>query len=312
MGCDIHSMVEVYRERYQGGGFAHRDEIAKGAPWDPGSSRWIKLEEEIFPNTYYDSTSTYEPFTHKMRSVPLDDRNYTLFSLLADVRNGRGFAGVPTYDRVEPLSEPRGVPDDASFAWLAEVDGWDVDMHSHSWFTLAELLEFRTQGKLAQRMRRTGVITGVQYEKLKRDGGSPDGWSGSISGQKIITVSPEEYDAGIRAEEYSEEEIETMRTAWQGGRLRERMSEEQINQRLADHIAEGRTYVQYVWEDNTSRSVKELEDAINALERYAKDLAPDDGSNHVHEGKDYSTTPGYHGHGGIPFEHIRIVFGFDN
>ena len=39
-------------------------------------------------------------------------RNYLLFSVLADVRNGTGFAGVITYKPVVPISEPRGLPDD--------------------------------------------------------------------------------------------------------------------------------------------------------------------------------------------------------
>lgn len=96
-------------------------------------------------------------------------RNYSLFAMLAGVRN---------YDGVKPIAEPRGVPDDASEAFVKmnwfrvvpddefdENDEWSVrlsdaerwvkgnssdwrdgkslvsnpDFHSHSWLTLAEI-----------------------------------------------------------------------------------------------------------------------------------------------------------------------------
>lgn len=59
-------------------------------------------------------------------------RNYYLFSILADVRN-RG--------DVEPISYPRGIPKDASTGYLYSVRRWDSDAHSHSYFTLEELLK---------------------------------------------------------------------------------------------------------------------------------------------------------------------------
>ena len=40
------------------------------------------------------------------------DRHYFLFSWLADVRNGFGFAGVKTYEPVTPLSQPPRLPHD--------------------------------------------------------------------------------------------------------------------------------------------------------------------------------------------------------
>lgn len=49
------------------------------------------------------------------------NRHYQLFAVLADVRNGTGFAGVKTGDAVEPISEPRGYPLDFVRA-IAEYD----------------------------------------------------------------------------------------------------------------------------------------------------------------------------------------------
>jgi hypothetical protein len=42
-------------------------------------------------------------------------------------------------DRIEPICEPRGVPEDASDGYRYVVDRWDGDGHSHSYFTLEEL-----------------------------------------------------------------------------------------------------------------------------------------------------------------------------
>lgn len=58
-------------------------------------------------------------------------RDYRLFSLLANVRNYN--------DRMKPLSEPRGVPDDASAGYKKEVKRYGVDGHSHSYFTVEEI-----------------------------------------------------------------------------------------------------------------------------------------------------------------------------
>jgi hypothetical protein len=47
------------------------------------------------------------------------------------VRNG--------YD-VDPIDFPRGIPDDLSSGYMYIVDRWEGDGHSHSYFTLHELL----------------------------------------------------------------------------------------------------------------------------------------------------------------------------
>lgn len=67
------------------------------------------------------------------------DRYYLLFSVLADVRNGFGFAGVKTYDPVIPIDTPRGLPDDI----LGErIDKFDFGDHSFSWLLSSEILEY--------------------------------------------------------------------------------------------------------------------------------------------------------------------------
>lgn len=61
-----------------------------------------------------------------------EDRNYRLFAFLADVRNG---------GCIEPLDDPRGIPQDASDAYLWACSSWEGDAHSHSWFLVSELLQ---------------------------------------------------------------------------------------------------------------------------------------------------------------------------
>lgn len=66
-------------------------------------------------------------------------RNYDAFAILADVRNGRGFAGVKTGEGFNPIADPKGVPSDASAEYKERVEDWKGDGHSHSYFTVAEL-----------------------------------------------------------------------------------------------------------------------------------------------------------------------------
>src|SRR5438105_2721170 len=94
------------------------------------------------------------------------DRHYQLFAVLAGVRNGRGFAGVPYGEAVRPIRQPRGLPadfevDDESHP-IATFDHMDprragyrrespelyadepmavwMGDHSHSWLTGDEML----------------------------------------------------------------------------------------------------------------------------------------------------------------------------
>lgn len=62
---------------------------------------------------------------------PYQGRNYELFARLADVRN---------YDGTDPLFEGRGIPSDASDEGAKWMESWGQDGHSHTHFTLAELL----------------------------------------------------------------------------------------------------------------------------------------------------------------------------
>jgi hypothetical protein len=298
MGCDIHSMVEVREKRYQGSWVGEDGKIA--GLWRPGSERWVALDSEdgqLFPNTYYNPESNYEPFTRKGRMAPFDDRNYDLFALLAGVRSdGR---------HLEPLSEPRGVPSDASYTWLAEVDGWSVDMHSHSWFTLAELVAFRDAGRLSTTVTRTGVLSLEDYEKLRDHGVNPTGWSGSISGRGIRTVNSEDWDAGARPVGPPITDALYL-PHWRKGKDWDEAA-------YLAAFEEPRYYIKHTWDDTlgVGGEGSELMNAIVELERFAVGLPPKwmvDAGEAEDKPVDYldaAKNP-------IPHENIRVVFGFDN
>jgi hypothetical protein len=68
---------------------------------------------------------------HTYADVDLD-RDYGLFAYMANVRNWAG--------AIEPISLPRGLPEDAAFFTKFHSDHWGTDGHSHSWLSFDELL----------------------------------------------------------------------------------------------------------------------------------------------------------------------------
>lgn len=137
------------------------------------------------------------------------DRHYQLFAVLAGVRNGVGFAGCPTGDSVEPISEPRGLPDDFEVNGESEHPLTSLDLmpewrrkfhendspptawmgdHSFSWLTADEMLRwFNRDHSVIQ----YGVISRDQRESW--DGVSrPYEYCGGIAGGSIFTVADTE------------------------------------------------------------------------------------------------------------------------
>lgn len=181
MGCDIHTRAE----------WGYKDK--------EGVTHWVMIDEPVFESAYYTEDRPVQRFNTPYCVEPYTGRNYRLFAFLADVRNGRGFAGVDTGDRVEPIAEPRGVPADASEGWAKYVEGWGGDLHSTSWFTLAELKAADWDRRIIQR----GVLSESEYLRIKESGFAehPQSWSGGVSGNDVVTVTPEEYEAGTRGEQ---------------------------------------------------------------------------------------------------------------
>jgi hypothetical protein len=121
MGCDIH----VYTEKLN------------------SNNHWVnvdhwQLDEYYTEYSHSEDDDPYGPNTHRWSLCPVyRGRDYELFSTLAGVR--KGFGAGPQF------SEPRGLPDDVSDMVRSESDRWDGDGHSHSYATLWELVQWKSQ-----------------------------------------------------------------------------------------------------------------------------------------------------------------------
>jgi len=172
MGCDIHVHYEIRTEQ---GAWKHYDWEAKHVV-----GKYEDGERKLSYDAYFKD--------------PLHvDRNYNLFAVLADVRNGRGFAGVYTGEEFKPISPPRGLPDDVSPEVRNESDEWGVDGHSHSWLTLAELLAFDYE----QTRSSSGVVDLEEF-KVFTEKGKPNEWSGDVIGRNVVHASNTEMLAYIK------------------------------------------------------------------------------------------------------------------
>ena len=171
MGCDIHFFVE---RRIRG--------IWTRVP-DPIRTCWSCDGKKIIK----DKPCWLCKGKGKHRESFWDDRSYDTFAILADVRNGYGFAGCKTGDGYRPIAAPRGVPHDVSPSILKAIEEYGEDGHSHSFLTVAEILAYDWK----QTTKRGGVITAHQYQWWREHGrGQPEGgWSGGVSGPGIETVS---------------------------------------------------------------------------------------------------------------------------
>lgn len=110
MGCDIHLFVEKRTDE-----------------------KWECLNEIVD-----DEGTLSTPYEKEIYR----ERNYSLFALLADVRNSAG---------VKPISEPRGLPEDVSEIVKKISDQWNGDGHSHSYYTLKELLDFSSDSMVREK-----------------------------------------------------------------------------------------------------------------------------------------------------------------
>ena len=99
MGCDIHIIAEVKE-----------------------NGEWKRNTDPVFKNPWYREDEKDKPKDQQwkfalepMSSDPPSGRNYDWFSILADVRNGSGFAGVNTGQGFDVITgKPRGLPTDIS------------------------------------------------------------------------------------------------------------------------------------------------------------------------------------------------------
>ncbi|QXM18542.1 hypothetical protein Phab24_id096 [Acinetobacter phage Phab24] len=145
-------------------------------------------------------------------------RHYQLFAVLADVRNGYGFAGCITGIPVVPISKPRGLPDDIEAERYDEDDDYwynDYGNHSYSWLLGTEMLDW---WKTAPTVTKIGILTLEDF--LNWDGKSEyeGSWCGGISGNGVHVYDTLEKDdawiiRNLDFKQYSH--ITHVRTSWQ-------------------------------------------------------------------------------------------------
>jgi len=112
----------------------------------------------------------------------LSNRDYTMFAVLADVRN----------DGIAPLFAGRGMPEDASNFTKKDMPE-DSDYHSHTFFTVQELLDTDWDAQACSRGR--AILFADQYVEWKETG--------------IVPAAAQEYSYGddAKTREVSEEEM---------------------------------------------------------------------------------------------------------
>ena len=120
------------------------------------------------------------------------DRNYRVFAMLADVRNGAAFAGVKTHKSITPIAPPRGLPEDIELSQrddntLIIHDPWDDEAplqhynlgdHSFSWVTLKELVDWPGWQKT---LHMVGLLAPEEMARVQREGGAPNKWCGGTN-----------------------------------------------------------------------------------------------------------------------------------
>lgn len=165
MGCDIHCSVEVKKDGV-----------------------WVS-HTPLVDNPWYNDDRPEDKWnTKQVEEGGYDGRNYSLFAILADVRNGSGFAGVKTGDGFIPISDPKDLPEDAGAVIRQKSDDYGGDGHSHSWLTLTEMLDYDWE----QVTQQQGIIDFDYYKEWDKKS-EPESYCGGVFGPGIVVMSEDEY-----------------------------------------------------------------------------------------------------------------------
>ena len=156
-----------------------------------------------------------------------DPRSYNMFAMLADVRNGYGFAGIKTSDPFPVIHERRGLPSDLALnedgdsltiksedlllswdyggkrcdltsgrrsCYLGEDDNrMRMGDHSHSWCLLSELEFFVEQVASKHQSTLYGIIDRAEYDAAKKEGRPFKDWCGDVYGPNVVKATEAEY-----------------------------------------------------------------------------------------------------------------------
>ena len=204
MGCDIHPAIE-YKE----------------------NGKWKAV---LVPNPHF---GKWEGEAEITASLDIN-RDYDLFAILGNVRNGNGFAGLDTGDGFDPMSDDRGVPDDISDEAKAALS----DEHSATWVTLAEILAYDWDRSTKHR----GVVDAVEFaswEVMKEWRPAPQSYCGDVGGGMVRKVT-------------NDEMRELVARTLSGERPRSAEGQKLLSDKLNHY------YTKVEWEESYAESAKQL------------------------------------------------------
>lgn len=112
-------------------------------------------------------------------------RNYTLFSVLADVRNDSGNAFI---------SEAKSLPEDCNELIKKEYDAWSEDAHNASYLTLYELIAFQLKHP---KMKYSGLVSKEGAEAIDA-GEMPSIWCKSTNQKGFVYREWEHKDDSLK------------------------------------------------------------------------------------------------------------------
>lgn len=127
-------------------------------------------------------------------AIPLDlNRDYDMFAILANVRNGEGFAGCKTASGFRSISDGRGLPEDISET--AREAAWGD--HSDTWVMLDEILQYDWTEKVTH----YGVVNSIEFEewdRMKRWVPAPKSYCDDVVGANVTKIEVEEMRQYVR------------------------------------------------------------------------------------------------------------------
>jgi hypothetical protein len=171
MGTDIHPLVEVRRK---GQWHTHQPKTPCSYYYD---YKYDPVTQQRVPTLDANGEKIRSKWDTCKYRLPdyFSDRNYSMFSVLADIRND---GSIPA------MTRNRGFPSDTAPGSASYVDPENVD-HSPGYVTLTEMLAY----DWSMMIESSGRISAQQYMTLRGTGKSPDSWYGWASGRVTVTAA---------------------------------------------------------------------------------------------------------------------------